>query len=97
MATGSNKYGECDVQDWKLFNSLDTLEQERAEAKANREAERSRKEAEAARKKVVLESEKTTLQAELANLNGLFTGKRRKEIEEKLIEIKTELENFKES
>ena len=41
-----------------------------------------------------LNSEKTTLQTELANLKGLFTGKRRKEIEARLSQIETELKSL---
>lgn len=41
-----------------------------------------------------LNSEKTTLQTELSNLKGLFTGKRRKEIEARLAEIETELKSL---
>ena len=35
-----------------------------------------------------MEKERTDLQNELANLHGLFSGKRRKEIEARLTEIK---------
>jgi alpha-tubulin suppressor-like RCC1 family protein len=124
LAVGDNRQGQCDVGDWKLFNNLDTLDQERkdavihaeqerkemaerAERKRKEATERKRKEAaeraeqerrEAAEaiervrqaKRAALTSEKSTLQTELANLKGIFSGKRRKEIEARLTEIEGE-------
>lgn len=75
----------CDQRNpdgWKLFNSIDTLEQECKEAEVERRA-----------KSAALESERQSLQTELANLKGLFTGKRRKEIEVRLAEVESELKN----
>ena len=46
------------------------------------------------RRKAALEQEKSALQTEMANLKGLFTGKRRKEIETRLAEIETELKGL---
>lgn len=131
VAVGGKKYGQCDVQDWKLFNSLDTIEQERSEAKARQEAEaeaehkrqeakaeeeRIRKQVEAeaerrrqeeeraeverrhmeelAKKKTELEAKRASIQMELANLKGLFTGRRRREIEARLKVIEQELANL---
>lgn len=45
----------------------------------------------AEKKRDVLEVEQATLQMELANLKGLFTGRRRREIEARLVEINIEL------
>ena len=42
----------------------------------------------------VLNEEKGRLHTELANLKGLFTGKRRKEIEARLAEIDAELKKL---
>jgi hypothetical protein len=56
--------------------------------------ERERRYAEAMaenERRYTLTMEKSSLQAELANLRGLFTGKRRKEIEARLSEIEIEL------
>ena len=76
-----------DVVHWKLFNSIDTIEEERKEAAAQENAKRkARREA--------LNTEKTSLQTELSNLKGLFNGKRRKEIETRLAEIDAELEKL---
>ncbi|MGN1307620.1 MAG: TIR domain-containing protein [Faecousia sp.] len=77
VAVGNNDHCQCDVSGWKLFNSLDTLEQERAEEKKRRIAQ--------------LQQQKTALQTELVGLKGLFTGKRRREIEAKLARIEAEL------
>lgn len=63
-----------DLDDWKLFNDLETLEQER--------------------KVALLESERTKLQTELANLKGLFTGRRRREIEARLAEIEMQFQSL---
>lgn len=68
-------------------------ERKAAEEKARAAAEKRRQE-----KITVLEAERTDLQArvlavqdELANLKGLFTGRRRKELEEKTAEIMSRL------
>jgi alpha-tubulin suppressor-like RCC1 family protein len=83
---------------WKLFNSFDTLEDERKEAieRAKEIAKRvaqERKEAEQKRQEKIaqLKSEEADLRIELATLKGLFTGKRRKQIEAQLAEIETTL------
>ncbi|MDY3905677.1 MAG: TIR domain-containing protein, partial [Lawsonibacter sp.] len=87
VAVGDNDDGRCDVSDRKLFNSLDTLEQERADT-------RKRAEEEKMRRKTALEQEKSALKTELTNLKGLFTGNRRKEIETRLAKIETELKGL---
>lgn len=69
------------MEDWRLFQNIDTLEQERAAHQEKRKEARRR-----------LEAERTALQSELANLKGLFSGKRRKEIEARLAAIAKELE-----
>ena len=87
LMVGSNKYGQCSYKGYKLFNSIETLEQEREQAKAKIEAERREKIAS-------LEAEQAALNEELANLKGLFSGKRRKEIEARLAEIASELKTL---
>lgn len=75
---------------WKLFNNIDTLEDELRQAAENR-AERNRREAEArAKRRAALETETSSLKEELANLKGIFSGKRRREIEARLAVIETE-------
>lgn len=69
---------------WHLFNSLDTLEQDRADAKAQKI------------KAEAFEAEKQKLQADLSDLKDMFfTGRRRKEIEARLAEIDAELKKIK--
>ena len=60
-------------------------------AEAERRAAAERAEAERQRRINSLTTEQTQLQTELANLHGLFTGKRRREIEARLAEIDEEL------
>ena len=76
--------GEWNVSGWKLFNSVQTIEAERKAAWEKEEAKRKAK-------LKALNEEKAWLQTELANLKGLFTGKRRKEIEARLAQIEKEL------
>ena len=98
VAVGRNYDGRCDVSGWKLFNSLDTLEQERETAKAERqrqEAEaKAKAEAERQAKIDALEREKQSLQRELANLKGLFSGGKRRQLEARLAQIEEELKNI---
>ena len=54
-----------------------------------RDAERKKEE-----KKVALSEEKMALQKELANLKGLFSGRRRKAIEARLVEIEDEFKQL---
>lgn len=75
--------------DWKLFDSIDAL-QKLAQAAEKRQAELKEK---SRVHKSALENEKPVLQAELNRL-GLFSGKRRREIEARLAEIETELKNL---
>lgn len=94
---GSTRYGADDTYEWKLFGSMETLEQERAGAKASYENELLQKQKDELRCKeehrTTLTEERTALQAELSHLKGLFTGKRRREIEARLIEIEKQLQD----
>ncbi|MBR5178065.1 MAG: leucine-rich repeat protein [Lachnospiraceae bacterium] len=63
------------------------IEQEKLEQK-RKEQEKKKKE------KEQYEEEQETLQTELANLRGLFTGKRRKEIEARLAELQSLIESL---
>ena len=60
-----------------------------SELNSKEKAETERKE-----KIATLEAEQAALNEELANLRGLFTGKRRKEIEARLGEISSELKKL---
>ena len=91
---------------WKLFDSLDTFEQERDAARrlcledaekrriARVEAEKAEKERIRKQRIETLTQERKTLQSEHSNLKGLFTAKRRKEIEARLLEIENELKGL---
>lgn len=116
------------VRDWKLFSSIDTLQDKLEQAKEQRkrieeqkaerrkqeeeqcrqEEERRRKEAaqqrqaELAQKRKELseklssaEQSKQAAETELANLKGLFSGKRRKELEAQIAEDGREIERLK--
>jgi len=96
VAVGDDNFDQCSVSDWKLFDSIETLEQERACAKAEaeeqrRQAEERQRQEEEEHLRIALEQEKSFLQTELANLGGLFTGRRRREIEARLKEIERKL------
>ena len=98
VAVGDNGCDQCEVGGWKLFNSIDTLEEERAAARKVSEERRAAAEKAAEGRRIAriaaLNSEKITLNTELANLHGLFTGKRRREIEARLVEIDAELKKL---
>ena len=68
------------IGSWKLFDSLDTIEQELAEIQAKRKA--------------ALEKERDDLQAELPNLKGFFSGGKRREMEARIAEIEEELKKL---
>ena len=82
----SDPYSGSSILIWKPFNNIDTLEQEIAQAKEKR---RQKEELCA-----LLEKEKSGLKTEMNNLKGLFTGKRRKEIETQLEEIEEKLKKL---
>ena len=85
VAVGDNGDGQCNVKDWKLFNSIDALEEEHKEG-----VEKRKKEDEECR----LKKEKAQLERELANLKGLFKGKERKAVQEKIAQIDNELKSL---
>ena len=84
MTTNQHGFSE-QISNWRLFNSIDTLEQERAEGLSRMKAAciaREKAETERrAQKRAELLAEQKDLQTELSQLKGLFSGKRRKEIE----------------
>ena len=98
VAVGDNNKGQCNVSNWKLFNSIDTLEEERKKAVEKRKnADEKRKAAlkkERDEKITFLQKQKAQLEQELASLKGLFTGKRRKEIQERLALIDEQLKEL---
>ena len=106
VATGVNDYGECNVSDWQLFSSAEELAEQQvalrergekvrqAEARRRAEEAQRRQAEERAACKARLVQEQAQLQNELANLKGLFTGKRRREIEARLSWIRTEMKKY---
>lgn len=91
MASGYNNKGQCNVSEWKLFGSIDTLAAERRAAVNRAKATAEKAEAERKAKIEALNKEKASLEAELPTLKGLFSGKRRREIEERLAQINATL------
>ena len=98
VTLGQNDYGQCDVSSWKLFDNFETVETERKAAAEKAEAERKaaaeKAETERRARSAELIKEKNNLHTELSNLRGLFSGKRRREIEERLAEIDAELKKL---
>lgn len=95
---------------WKLFNNYKTIDLERKEVKEKKERERieaqekrerERKEwieHEEARKKNQIEKlnkEREQLETEFKELTGLFSRKRRREIQQRLSEIESKLDGLK--
>ena len=73
---------------WKLFDNYRTIESERKAALERAAIEKRTRIEE-------LTNERNVLQTELSNLSGLFSGKRRKEIQSRLSEIDAELNKLK--
>jgi hypothetical protein len=94
-----NSGGELELKTaYLLFASIkDYLDsKERADkCKHAYEEKKATREEKARQEKIAsLNSEKSALQTELASLKGLFTGKRRKEIEARLSQIESELKSL---
>ena len=89
VVTSDEKITDFKASDWKLFQSIDTLDDELAKAQEERLITKAKAGL------ASLENEKNLLQTELSNLKGFFTGNRRKEIEKRLAEIDKEIEQIK--
>jgi alpha-tubulin suppressor-like RCC1 family protein/DNA-directed RNA polymerase subunit RPC12/RpoP len=83
------KTGEHSEINWKLFDDFDVFKEERKWIVYRRERIRQNKD-----KIEQLESELAELVKELNNLKGFFTGKRRKEIDERRNQIFIELKKL---
>ena len=98
VAVGGNPSGQRNVGDWRLFQSVDTLEEEQEERRKRREEARKQEEQRRAEQKArriaQLQQQRADVQSELANLKGLFTGKRRREIVAQLTQIEKELKGL---
>ena len=90
VAVGRNKEGQCDVSGWKLRkNSLNFIE-ESMQKRAPKKEEYRRKQLMYQQKKLA------AAQNELAGLHGLFTGKRRKELQQEIAELEINIRKQKE-
>ena len=94
VAVGDNKDGQCNVFGWRLFQSADTIEKERIEARKQEQQRREEEKQRRAKEKFTLEREKMALEQELSSLKGLFTGKRRRELQARLANIEQQLRNL---
>ena len=87
------------IAGWKLFDSLESLVAKRQTAVEREKTREKKKKLEQVTSELdeiraeqeSLQKEKTALEQEMNSLKGLFTGKRRKEIEVKLNEIEKNL------
>lgn len=92
VAMGDNYYGQCNVTGWKLFHDLGNYSSslyERKQLLEKRILEGKRVKQE---RQHNLLKEKATLKEELSTLKGFFSGRRRKEIEDRLLIIEKELQ-----
>lgn len=80
------------VKTWKLFENIAALEEDTARTRESYEQESRRIAAELAD----LSQEKAAKETELASLKGLFTGKRRKELEEAIVRLNVRIKELKE-
>ena len=95
VAKGDNKNGQCKVSKIKLFENLEELEKKQHEAELFEEQARLQKiKREREQHLQELTEEQKKLNSELSALKGLFSGKRRKEIEARLAEIDAELKKL---
>ena len=90
--------GQRSVSTWKLFESIDALEQDIQEAAERAERERKeaaeRAERERQERIAALTAEKAKLEVELPTLKGLLAGMKRKGIDNRLAEIEAELKKL---
>jgi tetratricopeptide (TPR) repeat protein len=91
VACGKNDDGQCDVSDWKLFDNFDDVVNRAVaeEEKRKAAAEKQRLERIAA-----LEAEKQRSETELPYIKGLFSGGKRRDMENRLAEIEIELKKL---
>ena len=109
VAVGRSYDGQCDVSSWKLFKTEAEKEADYVAAYQWQESGMLQRAADMYRSlkgykdskermkqciKLLLDKEKTDLQTELASLKGIFSGKRRKQIEARLAEIESELKRL---
>ena len=91
VATGANGLGQCNVEGIKLFDSYLTIEQERSVKMPARTKEIYN---ERVKKFNALQTEINDLKREREGL-GIFSGKRRRDIDERLAQIDAEIASLK--
>lgn len=84
----TDKEKKDEISRWKLFDNYENIDTERKESIERAGIERKNK-------IDILINERTSLQNELSNLTGLFSGKRRKEIQRRILEIESKLDKLK--
>ena len=96
VACGYNKYGQCNVSNWKLFDNFDDVvnraiaEKEKRDARLKAAAEKQRLD-----KIAALEMEMQQIETELPHVKGLFSGSKRRDMENRLAEIEKELKKWR--
>ena len=93
VTCGENKYGQCNVSGWKLFDNFDDV--------VNRAVAEEEKRKAAAEKRrldriAALEAEKQRIETELPHIKGLFSGGKRRDMENRLAEIEKDLASLME-
>ena len=89
VAAGNNLYHQTEVNGWRLTEpGTDRKTENKASNNIEQNADKHKEKTEK------LNQEKAILRAELSSLKGLFSGKRRKEIEARLAAIEAELEKL---
>ena len=83
LATGTNKSGQINITSWKLFRDYTCIAEDRQKYKELKEQLK------------YLNMRKGAYDTELANLKGLFTGKRRKELETEIASMNTQITDLK--
>ena len=77
VATGENVHGECNVNNWRLFNDIDTLQKEKDSI---RQSEINR-----------LETMKANILNQLPSITGVFADSKKKKLENELAHIEKEI------
>ena len=91
VACGKNDDGQCDVSDWKLFDNFDDVVNR---AVAEEEKRKAAAEKQRLDRIAALEAEKQRIETELPHIKGLFSGGKRRDMENRLAEIEKELSSL---
>ena len=91
VACGSNSDGRCDVSGWKLFDNFDDVVNRAVAEEEKRKAAAEKRRLD---KVAVLETEKQQIKTDLPHIKGLFSGGKRRDMENRLAEIEIELKRL---